>query len=102
MGIELPRHAGFTNADLSTNANFMTPTLLHSVLRVDLPESPLPADVGFGTLAPTAALKLAPLIERQRVERGLPGGCLWYWRKFRDELAVGFEWTQLAGVMRDQ
>jgi len=38
--------------------------MLHMVLQVDLPEGPYLADVGFGNLAPTAALKLAPLIEQ--------------------------------------
>jgi N-hydroxyarylamine O-acetyltransferase len=38
--------------------------MLHMVLRIDLPEGPFLADVGFGNLAPTAALKLAPLIEQ--------------------------------------
>ena len=38
--------------------------MLHIVLRVDLPEGPFLADVGFGNLAPTTALKLAPLIEQ--------------------------------------
>ena len=32
--------------------------MLHMVLRVDLPEGPFLADVGFGNLAPTTALKL--------------------------------------------
>jgi N-hydroxyarylamine O-acetyltransferase len=32
--------------------------MLHMVLRIDLPEGPFLADVGFGNLAPTAALKL--------------------------------------------
>jgi N-hydroxyarylamine O-acetyltransferase len=34
---------------------------LHMVLRVDLPDG---ADVGFGNLAPTAALRLDPLVEQ--------------------------------------
>jgi N-hydroxyarylamine O-acetyltransferase len=38
--------------------------MLHMVLRIDLPEGLYLADVGFGNLAPTAALKLAPLIEQ--------------------------------------
>lgn len=38
--------------------------MLHMVLRVDLPEVPFLADVGFGNLAPTAALKLSPLLEQ--------------------------------------
>jgi len=38
--------------------------MLHMVLRVDLPEGPYIADVGFGNLAPTAALKLVPSIEQ--------------------------------------
>jgi N-hydroxyarylamine O-acetyltransferase len=37
---------------------------LHMVLRVDLPEGPYLADVGFGNLAPTAPLLLAPEIEQ--------------------------------------
>ena len=39
--------------------------MLHMVLRVDLPEGPFLADVGFGNLAPTTALKLVPLIEQE-------------------------------------
>ena len=39
--------------------------MLHMVLRVDLPEGPFLADVGFGNLAPTAPLRLSPLIEQQ-------------------------------------
>lgn len=38
--------------------------MLHIVLRVHLPEGPFLADVGFGNLAPTAALKLSPLLEQ--------------------------------------
>lgn len=38
---------------------------LHMVLRVDLPEGPFLADVGFGNLAPTTALLLAPMIEQE-------------------------------------
>jgi N-hydroxyarylamine O-acetyltransferase len=38
--------------------------MLHMVLRVDLPQGPFLADVGFGNLAPTAPLRLAPLIEQ--------------------------------------
>lgn len=38
--------------------------MLHMVLRVDLPEGPYLADVGFGNLAPTAPLKLWPSIEQ--------------------------------------
>jgi N-hydroxyarylamine O-acetyltransferase len=38
--------------------------MLHMVLRVNLPEGPFLADVGFGNLAPTAALKLSPEIEQ--------------------------------------
>ena len=36
----------------------------HMVLRVDLPEGPFLADVGFGNLAPTAPLALRPLLEQ--------------------------------------
>jgi N-hydroxyarylamine O-acetyltransferase len=36
----------------------------HMVLRVDLPEGPHLADVGFGNLAPTAPLALSPDIEQ--------------------------------------
>ncbi|MGH6884220.1 MAG: arylamine N-acetyltransferase family protein, partial [Hypericibacter sp.] len=36
----------------------------HMVLRVDLPEGPYLADVGFGNLAPTAPLVLSPEIEQ--------------------------------------
>ena len=32
--------------------------MLHMVLRIDLPEGAFLADVGFGNLAPTAALRL--------------------------------------------
>lgn len=39
--------------------------MLHMVLRVDLPEGPFLADVGFGNLAPTAPLRLVPLIEQE-------------------------------------
>jgi N-hydroxyarylamine O-acetyltransferase len=39
--------------------------MLHMVLLVDLPEGPYLADVGFGNLAPTAALKLAPAVEQE-------------------------------------
>jgi len=38
--------------------------MLHMVLRVDFPQGPFLADVGFGNLAPTAALALSPLIEQ--------------------------------------
>src|SRR5258707_12004276 len=37
---------------------------LHMVLRVDLPEGPYLADVGFGNLAPTAPLALIPDLEQ--------------------------------------
>jgi N-hydroxyarylamine O-acetyltransferase len=39
--------------------------MFHMVLRVDLAEGPFLADVGFGNLAPTAALRLAPDIEQE-------------------------------------
>ena len=39
--------------------------MLHMVLRVDLPEGPYLADVGFGNLAPTTALKLEPLTQQE-------------------------------------
>jgi N-hydroxyarylamine O-acetyltransferase len=38
--------------------------MLHMVLRVDLPEGSFLADVGFGNLAPTAALLMAPDVEQ--------------------------------------
>ena len=38
---------------------------LHMVLRVDLPEGPFLADVGFGNLAPTTALLLSPMVEQE-------------------------------------
>jgi N-hydroxyarylamine O-acetyltransferase len=38
--------------------------MLHMVLQVNLPEGPYLADVGFGNLAPTAPLKLAPDLEQ--------------------------------------
>jgi N-hydroxyarylamine O-acetyltransferase len=34
--------------------------MLHMVLRIDLPQGPFLADVGFGNLAPTAPLRLSP------------------------------------------
>jgi N-hydroxyarylamine O-acetyltransferase len=37
---------------------------IHMLLRVDLPEGPYLADVGFGNLAPTSALLLAPMVEQ--------------------------------------
>src|SRR5215813_12298382 len=39
--------------------------MLHMVLRVELPEGPFLADVGFGNLAPTAALMLSPIVEQE-------------------------------------
>jgi N-hydroxyarylamine O-acetyltransferase len=39
--------------------------MLHMVLRIDLPEGPFLADVGFGNLAPTTALKLVPVVEQE-------------------------------------
>src|SRR5262245_40251616 len=39
--------------------------MLHMVLRVDLPQGPFLADVGFGNLAPTAPLRLSPLVEQE-------------------------------------
>lgn len=39
--------------------------MLHMVLRVDLPEGPFLADVGFGNLAPTTALRLFVDEERE-------------------------------------
>jgi N-hydroxyarylamine O-acetyltransferase len=39
--------------------------MLHMVLRVDLPEGPFLADVGFGNLAPTTALKLSAQEEQE-------------------------------------
>jgi N-hydroxyarylamine O-acetyltransferase len=38
--------------------------MLHMVLCVNLPEGPFLADVGFGNLAPTAPLQLAPFVEQ--------------------------------------
>src|SRR5882757_7009812 len=37
---------------------------IHMLLQVDLPEGPYLADVGFGNLAPTAPLLLAPHVEQ--------------------------------------
>src|SRR5262249_18503146 len=37
---------------------------IHMLLKVDLPEGPYLADVGFGNLAPTAPLLLAPSVEQ--------------------------------------
>lgn len=39
--------------------------MLHMVLRVDLPEGPYLADVGFGNLAPTGALQLVASVEQE-------------------------------------
>src|SRR5262245_14716557 len=39
--------------------------MLHMVLHLELPEGPYLADVGFGNLAPTAALKLVPHVEQE-------------------------------------
>lgn len=39
--------------------------MLHMVLLVELPEGRFLADVGFGNLAPTAPLKLTPMIEQE-------------------------------------
>src|SRR5215470_8104035 len=39
--------------------------MLHMILQVNLPEGPYLADVGFGNLAPTAPLKLAPDLEQE-------------------------------------
>lgn len=41
----------------------------HMMLRVDLPEGPYVADVGFGNLTPTAPLALAPQEHETRHER---------------------------------
>jgi N-hydroxyarylamine O-acetyltransferase len=41
----------------------------HMMLRVDLPEGPYVADVGFGNLTPTAPLALAPQEHQTRHER---------------------------------
>ena len=38
--------------------------MLHMVLRIDLPEGLFLADVGFGNLAPTGALRLTPRLEQ--------------------------------------
>jgi len=40
--------------------------MLHMVLKIELPEGAFLADVGFGNLAPTAALELTPEIEQER------------------------------------
>ena len=37
---------------------------LHMVLRVDLPEGPFLADVGYGALTPTAPLAVRPNLEQ--------------------------------------
>lgn len=39
--------------------------MLHMVLQIDLPEGAFLADVGFGNLAPTAPLSLAPFVEQE-------------------------------------
>jgi arylamine N-acetyltransferase len=39
--------------------------MLPMVLRIDLPEGPFLAGVGFGNMAPTTALKLVPLVEQE-------------------------------------
>ncbi|MCP3402212.1 arylamine N-acetyltransferase [Bradyrhizobium sp. CCGB20] len=38
---------------------------IHMLLQVELPEGPYLADVGFGNLAPTSALLLAPQVEQE-------------------------------------
>lgn len=45
----------------------------HMAVRVDLPEGPFLADVGFGNLTPTAPLALVPEIERPAI--GAVGAC---------------------------
>ena len=50
--------------------------MLHMVLRVDLPEGPFLADVGFGNLAPTTALKLLVDEEQETPTRSCG---LWRW-----------------------
>jgi N-hydroxyarylamine O-acetyltransferase len=72
--------------------------MLHMVLRVDLPEGPFLADVGFGNLAPTAALSLAPDVEQDtphEVMRFIAMG---------DELALqcklGERWEHIYRVVR--
>lgn len=39
--------------------------MFHMVLRIDLPQGPFLADVGFGNLAPTAPLLLSPGVEQE-------------------------------------
>ena len=51
--------------------------MLHMVLRVELEEGSFLADVGFGNLAPTAPLRLSPLIEQEtphEIMRFIPMG----------------------------
>ena len=49
---------------------------LHMVLRVDLPEGPFLADVGYGALTPTAPLAVRPNLEQTTPTRP----CAWFRR----------------------
>jgi N-hydroxyarylamine O-acetyltransferase len=64
----------------------------HMMLRVDLPEGPYVADVGFGNLTPTAPLALAPQEHATRHERYrlTPLGDEWLL-----EARLGQEWANL-------
>jgi N-hydroxyarylamine O-acetyltransferase len=71
--------------------------MLHMVLRIDLPEGPFLADVGFGNLAPTAPLRLEPFVEQEtphEAMRFIPMG---------DELAlqskIGDRWEHIYRVV---
>jgi N-hydroxyarylamine O-acetyltransferase len=71
--------------------------MLHMVLRIELPQGPYLADVGFGNLAPTTALKLETLTQQKTPHepmRFLPMG---------DELALqcklGERWEHIYRVV---
>jgi N-hydroxyarylamine O-acetyltransferase len=72
--------------------------MFHMVLRVELPQGPYLADVGFGNLAPTSALLMKPEIEQEtthEVMRYMPMG---------DELVLqsklGDRWEHIYRVVR--
>jgi N-hydroxyarylamine O-acetyltransferase len=71
--------------------------MLHMVLRVDLPEGRFLADVGFGNLAPTAALQLLPLVEQDtphEVMRFVPMG-----EELTLQSKLGDEWRHIYRVV---
>lgn len=72
--------------------------MFHMVLRIELPQGPYLADVGFGNLAPTSALLMKPEIEQEtthEVMRYMPMG---------DELVLqsklGDRWEHIYRVVR--